>query len=331
MWPHVVLDSVKITTLESKDAEAFTLTFKSSTVLLRLEPSETLLGTGCEVLVEAMDEHPSILAGQEVEVPEVVQGWQNVMEKSCAASSDYDLCSVKSEVVARSEASLMQSAERIIQSPEKSAATAVAILAPELIQQRMALATVSGRLASGLQFALCQADGQQDITTMTESVVERALRERRPLPGWDYKGDPKEHLAYLKVFFDVKNMNYRAGTLWDTAEVPKKIMVKLEELGEHMKLFLANDVLLQSLGERARYDLQVANVWLNHVLQNKVPHGPLLGWGLMREHELYEHEHAAGQKPFLMVRSANQTWDEQRSWHLVTNLCCFVNGVTKLF
>ena len=328
MWPHVILDSVKIDSLEGKDAESFTLTFKSSTVLLRLEPSEMLLETGCEVLVEALDEHPSILAGQEVEVPEVAQGWQK-MEKSCAASSEFDLLSIKSEVVAGSQApSSMQSAEGRVQSPEKSA---VAVLAPEMIRQRMALATVSGRLASGLQFALCQANGQQDITTMTESAVERALRERKPLPGWDYKADPKEHLAYLKVFFDVTNMNYRTGTLWDTAEVPKKTMVKLERLAEHMKLFLANDVLLQSLGERARYDLQVANVWLNHVLQNKVPHGPLLGWGLMQEHELYEHEHAAGQKPFLMVRNENQTWNEQCSWHLVINLCCFVNGAKKLF
>ena len=328
MWPHVILDSVKIDSLEGKDAESFTLTFKSSTVLLRLEPSEMLLETGCEVLVEALDEHPSILAGQEVEVPEVAQGWQK-MEKSCAASSEFDLLSIKSEVVAGSQApSSMQSAEGRVQSPEKSA---VAVLAPEMIRQRMALATVSGRLASGLQFALCQANGQQDITTMTESAVERALRERKPLPGWDYKADPKEHLAYLKVFFDVTNMNYRTGTLWDTAEVPKKTMVKLEELAAHMKLFLANDMLLQSLGEHARYDLQVANVWLNHVLQNKVPHGPLLGWGLMQEHELYEHEYAAGQKPFLMVRNENQTWNEQCSWHLVINLGCFVNGAKKLF
>ena len=74
VWPHVILDSVKIASLEGKDAESFTLTFKSSTVLLRLEPSEMLLETGCEVLVEALDEHPSILAGQEVEVPEVAQG-----------------------------------------------------------------------------------------------------------------------------------------------------------------------------------------------------------------------------------------------------------------
>ena len=87
-------------------------------------------------------------------------------------------------------------------------------------------------------------------------------------------------------------------------------MQKLEDLSEHMKLFLANERLLQTLSEASRYDIQVANVWVESLCNKKVPHGPLLGWGKMKGHELYMHEWAATEKPFLMVRVPGSTYKE---------------------
>lgn len=193
-------------------------------------------------------------------------------------------------------------------------------LAPRLMGQRAALAD-QFNLPAIAQFALCQAAGPRDITTLPEWEIEQAIQGDVSLPGWDYQADTRKHLAYLKVFFDCQTKNYRPNTLWTTAEVPQNVLNQLKELQSHMQIFMSKAELLEALDERSLFDIGVANVWLQHVCKSQVPHGPLLGWGKMKGHELYMHEWRADEKPFLMVRVPGTTYAEYPCGKQALNIC----------
>ena len=249
VWPHLLLESVQVPLSEEGHASAVALTFRSSTVLVRLEFAADPAGSldcGSKVLVPAADGQPIVQAGEEVEVAngpatttvesEVAAqcpvqspdgmalsgGWQ--LTGSDAADFE-DLATVRSEVLSESgdgvklsysqdqELQLARSASSCKPATEGSPGpVAMMSLAPGLVLQRAALAAKSAVGAATPQFNLCQAQNQADITTMPEATIERALREDRALPGWDYNGDTLKHGLCEGVFrlqhYDVQTWHH---------------------------------------------------------------------------------------------------------------------------
>jgi hypothetical protein len=288
-WPHQVFTTGIIVAPQPGTPAVLTLTFASSTALICLEvgvSDKSRLEPG-KVLIEGVGEQAAVVTGAPVETTEAQspESWVRVEADVKVAEAD-----VKVEADASSSQQLVKTTQQAGSSDSPPIHFTPISLAPGLSAQRAGLATVSDSLSSTPQFALCLASGQQDITTLPDWQIENALREDISLPGWDYKADPQKHLAYMKVFFDCRTMNYRPRSLWENAKTPPATLRLCRELREHMDLFLANHTLLQSLSESSKFDVQVAHVWLQHVCQNKVPHGPLLGWGKMQGHELYMHE-----------------------------------------
>lgn len=183
------------------------------------------------------------------------------------------------------------------------------VLAQPLVQHRSSLKAIKRGPAS-THFALCQAVGEQDLTTIPDFQIEEALRQDIPLPGWDYKADPRKHLAYMKIYFDCVTMAYKTSSIWSTGKVPSRVSVKVRDLLSHMELFMSKTELVNSLSEHSRFDLEVAWAWLKLASQDKVAHGPLLGWGKMQGHEFYMHEWDAEEPSFLMVREVGKTYKE---------------------
>lgn len=184
-------------------------------------------------------------------------------------------------------------------------------LAPRLTVQRKALADQVNRASAGAcQFTLCNSAGPQDMTTLPDWRIEQALQNDASLPGWDYQADTQKHLAYLKVYFDCRTKNYLPNSMWSTAQVPKRILSLVQEVQEHMQIFMSKAENLETLDERSIFDLEVAQVWLQHAASSRIPHGPLLGWAKMKGHELYTHEWRANEKPFLMARAPGTPYEE---------------------
>ena len=176
------------------------------------------------------------------------------------------------------------------------------------LQTKRAAAMAVGAVVSP-QPRLDQAgDDDLDITSMNTSHLERVLHTGGQLPGWNQAGDPTKDLAYVKIFFQAKIMNYDGATLWPATTLEASLRPQLQDL---VKQFanMHRDGSMVSLPAQSQYDLKVIEVWTQHMCGGVVPHGPLLGWARMQGHELYYHVYSENIAPFLMARVPGGTYN----------------------
>jgi hypothetical protein len=310
-WPHEVFAAGKLEVPTQGSAAVLPLTFQSSSVLVRLEAValDASYEVVSQVLIAGEGQKADLVVGGPLETVSPVQS----AESAGSAESRVPLAKESEQPDSR-QVDVGSGVEmfddcKTVRSETFFEARGTA-LAPRLTGQRRALADQVSCAAAPGHFTLCFAAGPADITTLPEWRIEQALQDDVSLPGWDYQADTQKHLAYLKVFFDCRTKNYQPNSLWQTAQVPTKIMNQVQEVHSHMQIFMTKAHRLDDIDERSMFDLEVAQVWLQHASQSRIPHGPLLGWGKMKGHELYRHEWRADEKPFLMARIPGTPYEE---------------------
>ncbi len=139
-----------------------------------------------------------------------------------------------------------------------------------------------------------------DICSMPETSILDNMMRGAELLDWDYDADPRKHLTYLKIFFDRSTMDYLPGTLWASADWPDDIWAMIEELHREFATINAKPHVLEGLSPESTFDFLVMRAWTSKAHSCIIAHGPLLGNGKMKGHELYE-EKGQGD-PFIMAR-----------------------------
>ena len=191
-----------------------------------------------------------------------------------------------------------------------------------LSEERSALA-VSTTTQAVTAFALDYSEGAEDMTTLQPVVQENALWQNQPLPGFRYQSNPQEHLAYLKIFFDPRNLCYDPNTVWERMPIPWDLALAVGEVEKNMQMLKCQPAILRQLSRRSAFDLKVALEWVEALAQRSVPHGPLLGWGKMMGHQFYQQPfEPSSHKTFIMVKAPDRDYNKQPS----LGLQCFLQG-----